>query len=120
MDFLETLGIATIPTALSLIYGHIRFKNELEKHNADLEKHNADMMSERAAKHYLSNPKFRGRTFKTLKRHLGGWDDDEDGLRRILVRAGAIRKYRTSEDGAKVELWELLGRDWNAEQDNDD
>lgn len=113
MEFLETLGIATIPALLSLIYGHVRFRNEQEKHNAD-------MMSERAARHYLSNPKFRARTFRTLKKHLGGWDHDEDGLRRILVRAGAVRSYKSEPDGSKTELWELLGRDWKTQQGSDD
>ena len=39
-----------------------------------------------------------------LRNHLGGFADDE--LRKILVRAGAIRVYR--EDGS--EWWRLLSR----------
>jgi hypothetical protein len=44
------------------------------------------------------------RSFGVIKSHLGGFDDEE--LRRILVRAGAIRF--TSESGK--ELWGLLER----------
>lgn len=40
-----------------------------------------------------------------MKKHLGGFEDDE--LRKILVRAGAIRVYR-KEDNA--EMWTLLER----------
>ena len=44
------------------------------------------------------------RSFVTLKNYLGGFEDDE--LRKILVRAGAIRTFR--DDGS--EWWRLLSR----------
>ena len=113
MTIIETLLVSSIPAGLTILYTHFRFRNEMEKHRSE-------MMSERAAKHFLSNEKFKARTFRTLKRHLGGWDNDEDELRRILVRAGAIRTYRTETDGTKTELWQLMGRKWAPKHANDD
>ena len=65
------------------------------------------------------------RTFDELKRRIGGFEDDE--LRKILVRAGAIRFYKRLDDvflhpvikelskssesdptGEAVEVWGLL------------
>ena len=61
-------------------------------------------MAESTARHYLGHKGYTDRSFDTLKKHLGGFEDDE--LRKILVRAGAIRVFR--EDGS--EWWRLLER----------
>lgn len=58
---------------------------------------------ERSLRKFLEVEKYRLRSFDTLKRHLGGFSDDE--LRKHLVRAGAIRFYNDEE-----ELWGLLSR----------
>ena len=42
---------------------------------------------------------YAGRSFDVLKKHLGGFEEDE--LRKILVRAGAILVFR--DDG--TEWW---------------
>ena len=60
------------------------------------------MSAERAARNLLECTTWKRRTFDTLKYHLGGFEDDE--LRKILIRAGAIR---FEED---VETWGLLER----------
>lgn len=52
----------------------------------------------------LSNPKWRLRSFKIIRHHLGGFDDKE--LRQLLVRTGAIRfKSKSGE-----EVWGLIDR----------
>lgn len=51
----------------------------------------------------LRHKKWGLRSFAKLKSRLGGFEDDE--LRRVLVRAGAVRFYK---DG--VEYWGLLDR----------
>ena len=61
-------------------------------------------MAEETARVFLSHKSFTDRSFDTLRNHLGGFEDDE--LRKILVRAGAMRVYR--EDG--TEWWRLLSR----------
>ena len=68
------------------------------------EQHKAEFMAETTARHFLGHKGFTDRSFDTLRNHLGGFGDDE--LRKILVRAGAIRVYR--EDGS--EWWRLLSR----------
>ena len=68
------------------------------------EQHKVEFMAETTARHFLSHKSFTDRSFETLRNHLGGFADDE--LRKILVRAGAIRVYR--DDGS--EWWRLLSR----------
>ena len=68
------------------------------------EQFKTDFMAEETAKHFLSHKSYTDRSFETLEKHLGGFSGDE--LRKILVRAGAIRVYR--EDGS--EWWRLLSR----------
>ena len=60
--------------------------------------------AQRVAFELLSHEKWSLRSFKVIRHHLGGFDDDE--LRKILVRAGAIRFM--SKSG--LELWGLLER----------
>ena len=68
------------------------------------EQHKTEFMAETTARHFLSHKGFTDRSFEALQKSLGGFSDDE--LRRILVRAGAVRVYR--EDGS--EWWRLLSR----------
>ena len=63
-----------------------------------------DFMAEDTARHFLSHKSYTDRSFDVLKKHLGGFPEDD--LRKILVRAGAIRTFR--EDGS--EWWRLLSR----------
>ena len=56
------------------------------------------------ARTLLKNRRWRLRTFKTLKHHMAGFEDDE--LRKLLIQAGAIR----FEDEAGVEVWGLVKR----------
>ena len=68
------------------------------------EQHKVEYMAETTARHFLSHKSFTDRSFDTLRQHLGGFEDDE--LRKILVRAGAMRIFR--DDG--TEWWRLLSR----------
>jgi hypothetical protein len=58
----------------------------------------------RVARELMMDSQWRWRSFEVIKHHLGGFDDNE--LRKILVRAGAIRTK--SDDGKEV--WGLLDR----------
>ncbi len=62
-----------------------------------------EYMAEQTARYYLSHKGYTDRKFETIKKGLGGFEDDE--LRKILVRAGAVRSYRETE-----EWWTLLER----------
>jgi hypothetical protein len=68
------------------------------------EQFRTEYMAETTARHFLSHKSYTDRSFETLSNNLGGFSDDE--LRKILVRAGAIRVFR--DDGS--EWWRLLSR----------
>ena len=68
------------------------------------EQYKTDYMAEETTQHFLSHKSFTDRSFDTLKKYLGGFEDNE--LRKILVRAGAVRVIR--DDG--TEWWRLLSR----------
>ncbi len=63
-----------------------------------------EFMAEQAAQGLLQHEKWQKRSFHEINRRLGGFGEDE--LRKILVRAGAVRFE--GEDG--VELWGLVSR----------
>ena len=101
MSFLETILIATISAIIAGVISYILGARQREKSKAEL-------MVIRSAKHFLEHKKFTDRSFNTLKKYLGGWDNDEDGLRRVLVSAGAVRVYRNDKN--QEEWWYLFSR----------
>lgn len=63
-----------------------------------------EFMAERVAHELLESDKWQMRSFDAIQSRLGGFEDDE--LRKILVRAGAVRfKGKAGE-----EYWGLLSR----------
>jgi hypothetical protein len=98
--FSALLG-AIVGGGISYLLNRQQLANQLR---VQQELHKVEFMAETTARHFLSHKSFTDRSFETLRNHLGGFTDDE--LRKILVRAGAIRVYR--EDGS--EWWRLLSR----------
>lgn len=98
--FSALLG-AAVGGGISFLLNRQQFANQLRILK---EQNKTEFMAEETARHFLSHKAFTDRSFETLKQHLGGFEDDE--LRKILVRAGAMRVYR--EDGS--EWWRLLSR----------
>jgi hypothetical protein len=98
--FSALLG-ALVGGGISFLLNRQQFGNQLRILQ---EQHKVEFMAEETARHFLSHKSFTDRSFETLRNHLGGFEDDE--LRKILVRAGAIRVYR--DDGS--EWWRLLSR----------
>lgn len=98
--FSALLG-ALIGGGISYVLNRQQFANQLR---LEQEKNRTDFMAEQTARAFLSHKGFTDRSFETLSKHLGGFEDDE--LRKILVRAGAMRIYR--DDG--TEWWRLLSR----------
>jgi len=98
---LFTLLGTLVGGAISYVLQRQRFKQEI----ALLQETNkTEFIAETTAKHFLNHKSYTDRSFETLQKHLGGFEDDE--LRKILVRAGAIRTIR--DDGS--EWWRLLSR----------
>ena len=98
---LSALLGAVVGGAISYFLNRQQFQNQLRVLQ---EQHKVEYMAEETARHFLGHRSFTDRSFDTLRNHLGGFSDDE--LRKILVRAGAIRVFR--EDGS--EWWRLLSR----------
>lgn len=98
---LSALFGALVGGGISYLLNRQQFRHQLQLAR---ESHKTDYMAEETARHFLSHKGFTDRSFETLKAHLGGFEDDE--LRKILVRAGAMRVFR--EDGS--EWWRLLSR----------
>ena len=103
----------TISGALASLFGAVVggsitffLNRQLHKHQLALahEQHKTEFMAEETARHFLNHKGYTDRSFETLQMHLGGFEEEE--LRKILVRAGAIRVYR--EDGS--EWWRLISR----------
>jgi len=69
-----------------------------------LESIKTEHMAEKTALYYLNHKGYTDRSFELLKKRLGGFEEDE--LRKILVRAGAVRYIR--EDNS--EWWRLISR----------
>ncbi|UXP32222.1 hypothetical protein N6H18_17930 [Reichenbachiella agarivorans] len=91
----------TIGGLLAFLVQKKQFQHELDKLKLQ---NKTEFMAEETVKHFLNHKTYTDRSFDVIKKHLGGFDDDE--LRKILVRAGAIRDYR--DDGS--EWWRLLSR----------
>jgi hypothetical protein len=100
-SMLAALLGALVGGAISYLLNRQQFAHQLRLAQ---EQHKVEFMAEETARHFLSHKSFTDRSFETLRNHLGGFSDDE--LRKILVRAGAIRVFR--EDGS--EWWRLLSR----------
>lgn len=95
--------LTTIITSavIALITGLITFAVQERKLKTELR---TEFMAEQAAKSLLENDKWKKRSFDAIKKRLGGFDDNE--LRKILVRAGAI----SFEDSSGKEMWGLISR----------
>lgn len=98
--FSALLG-ALVGGGISWMLNRQQFDNQLKLAR---EAHRTEFMAEETARALLSHKGFTDRSFEALRRHLGGFEDDE--LRKILVRAGAMRVYR--DDGS--EWWRLVSR----------
>ena len=108
-------GMVALVTALLTVVVTARqqrrqFQLDLEKlrHEAaedflrDRDQSRTQFMAERVAVELIQETTFSFRTFEQIAKRLGGFEEDE--LRRILVRAGAVRFE------GREELWGLLSR----------
>jgi len=79
----------------------------------DRERVRTEFMAEQVARKLLQSPKYKKRSFRVIHRRLKGFEEDE--LRKILVRAGAVSFDRTHADTDEgLEFWGLLDRNQEA------
>lgn len=95
-DFIVSI-LTAIPVALVTTILTINFQKEKLKREFLTEYKSEDL-----ARKLLNHPNFRLRTFATIQHHIGGFEDNE--LRQILVRAGAVR----FKDTENTEIWGLV------------
>lgn len=102
---LETIIVAMFSSMVGGLVSYIlQRRNFYYQIKLKQEELKTEFMAESTVRHFLSHKSYTDRSFSTLKNYLGGFEDDE--LRKILVRAGAIRTFR--DDGS--EWWRLLSR----------
>jgi hypothetical protein len=121
-DMDEKLTGALIGGVASIVVSIIAYWVQRAKLKQDFENDVAQtrtgFMAETAARELLTQYEKPFRTFVMIRHHIGGFMDDE--LRRILVRAGALRFMSVSG----IELWALHERvksyqaSWDREAQN--
>ena len=89
---------AGVSVVVSIVGSFSTFQVQRSRLRAELR---TEFMAEEAIQQLLNVEGWEQRSFEVIQRHIGGFDDDE--LRRLLVRAGALR-FR-GQDGK--ELWGL-------------
>ena len=103
----ETILIAT---ASAIVGGLISFGLQMLQFKQKIKvlqtSQKTDFVAESTARHFLNHKGYTDRSFQMLRERLGGFEDDE--LRKILVRAGAVRFIRKGQDNE--EWWRLLSR----------
>lgn len=101
-----TSGLMALAGALlgGLISIWIQRQRNAHEFRMHQEAHKTEFMAEETARHYLMSERWTDRSFEMLRERLGGFEDDE--IRRILVRAGAVRFVRENQS----EWWRLLER----------
>jgi hypothetical protein len=68
-----------------------------------------EFMAESAVRHLLQHPDWKLRTFEAIHNKVAGFERND--LRKILIRAGAV-KFERRDDGA--EMWGLIERNQEA------
>lgn len=102
MSVLTTIITAAVTATIT---GFLTFAVQERKLKTELR---TEFMAEEAARTLLQNERWKKRSFEEIKMRLGGFSDDE--LRKILVRAGAVRFEGTESK----ELWGLISRNKDA------
>ena len=93
---------AVIGAAAAVLTTQLQLRHQLRLAQ---EERKTDEQAELIAKKLLSHEKLFERSFEALSTAIGGFEEDE--LRKLLVRAGAIRTRR--KDGS--EWWGLLDKE---------
>lgn len=102
--------IAALSSILGVIVGglvsYFLQKQKLEhEFKLKLQENKTENMAEQTARYYLKEEGYYERSFNHLKTKLGGFEEEE--LRKILVRAGAVRFIRKDD---QKEFWCLVER----------
>lgn len=102
----ETVYIsASVSILVCLLSGVLSFYIQRHKLRQEFK---LEVSAEKAISNLLNHPDWTKRTFTSISDKIGGFEDDE--LRKLLVRSGAVRFYVKNASGEKVEHWGLISR----------
>ncbi len=101
LTVIASIATAALTAYVAFLIEERRFRKDFE---LDRDKLRTEFMAEQVVRKLLDSEKWKMRSFEEIKKRLGGFDDDE--LRKLLVRAGAVR----FEGSDGLELWGLLSR----------
>jgi hypothetical protein len=130
MQVYLTISIPILISVLSAFVSYIlqerKLKQEIDFQKEKFEKEmsnkledvKTEYMAEKAIRNFLSNPKYKMRSFSLLKARIGGFEDNE--LRRLLVRSGAIKFMGENKTGREIEWWGLLERNPEVDEINEE
>lgn len=104
-EIIAAIISAVVSSIVSVFMAERTARREFER---DVQRVRTEFMAERVARKLLLDSRWQKRSFRQIERTLGGFEENE--LRRILVRAGAIRSYHRRNGGAEEEFWGLRER----------
>jgi hypothetical protein len=100
-EYTEMLTTVITSVITAIVTGLVTFTVQERKLKAELR---TEFMAEQAVNLLLQHKKWKKRSFDEIKKRIGGFDEIE--LRKLLVRAGAV-KFEASDGG---EFWGLISR----------
>ena len=101
ITIIASIITAGLTSLLALGIQERRLRRDFE---LDRERVRTEFMAEQVARELLESERWQKRSFQAIEQRLGGFTEDE--LRRMLVRAGAVR-FEADQD---QELSGLLSR----------
>ncbi len=101
---MEVLVSAVVAVVVAIITSVAALYLQTERLKQELK---TEFMAEQAIADLLNHPDWKLRSWKILSSRIGGFDEEE--LRQMLVRAGALR-FWSHENGQDLEWWGLRTR----------
>jgi len=99
---LSAIGGTAVGGFISYLLQRQQFQHERNQLRME---HKTEFMAEETARKLLAHESHYCRRFSAISNQIGGYEEDE--LRKILVRSGAVRVDRGDDD----EWWMLLSRE---------
>ena len=76
---------AIVSSGIAVFSAYITVRSQIKRLERE---YKLEYQTERIVRQLLGHPKWKLRTFRAIKYHVAGFEDND--LRRILIRAGAI------------------------------
>ena len=107
VPLLSAFAGAVFGGGISLLLQRGRFKHE-QRLLRDQNK--TEFVAEETVRRLLLHKRYTDRSLDAIRKRVGGYDSDLDGLRHILLRAGAVRVQEGKLETGLDEKWRLYER----------